>query len=277
MSKPKKLLGVAVAALLATGAAAALVPTSAEAVVTNVGSCSGLIGIGAAKSTTINPVTTKSFGLTDVDNRDISIKVKGMDPDETKPVSPDMGDCTFASGLSTPDSSKKPVITGYSGTHQVVKWSSKLFSPELDCDTTDTTDATEWPANGKLDITFADLNTAGKNQKLSAYVTIDGFTDPDDDPETPSDVVELHGLVIKGVAAGADVSGEVYFEPVFKDKTQTAFTPVYFGYQFDLSAGLGCTTPTQGDAEISAIQIGDGTSPLLSLPASGISFSIGQP
>ena len=253
---------VALAGGLVAGTVAIAAP-DAKAVVTNVGSCSGTKQLGAAKSTTL------LSGLTDVDNQDVSIGTKGIDPTVLKGTN--LGTCTFAAGLSTPDAAKPPV-KGYNGTKTITKMGTKLFSPEADCNTNDTGDLTEWPLNGTIGITFSDLTGAGKNQALSAAVAIVGFTDPDNDPLTPSDVVSFRGFVTKGVAAGADVAGDVYFDPAVKDKLQTTNIP-HFGYSFDIGNALGCGGA--GPANITAFVNGDGTSLLLALPASGVSFSIG--
>lgn len=274
MRKSSKFLGAAVSAVMLTGVFAAIAP-SAHAVVTNVGSCSGMKGIGGLKSTSINPDTGKPYGITDVDNKDVAVSVKGVDPTTNKGTS--FGSCVYAGGLSTPDG-QKPPAKGYSGTKAIAKWSAKLFSPEADCNTLDTGDLTEWPINGSFGLAYD-----GGLNKQSIAVTVDGFTDPDNDPETPSDVVHGRGLVTKGVAAGADMKFEVYFEPAYKLKGSTL---PYFDYGFDLGAAVGCTDPTDGGADpgntvvnanITTVVIGDGTSLLLGLPAAGLSFTIGTP
>lgn len=281
MRKSSKFLGAAVSAVMLTGVFAAVAP-SADAVVTNVASCSGMKGLGALKSSTINTTTGKPYGITDVNNMDVSVGVKGIDPTVNKGTN--YGSCNYASGLSTPDG-QKPVNKGYSGNKAITKWSSKLFSPEADCNTVDTTDLTEWPINGSFSLQYDTNPVTLKANKQTVNVTVDGFTDPDNDPNSPSDVVEGRGLVTKGVAAGADSTFEVYFEPVLQDKLQTTNTP-HFGYNFDLAAAVGCTDPTAGgadpsntniDANITSVVIGQGTSLLLGLPAAGISFTIGTP
>ena len=266
MSVIKKTLGVTfIGGLMVTGIGFAA--PSSQAVVTAVGNCQNLLAIGGAKS------TIPLQGITDSNNRDVSIGGKGVDPAVNKGTN--LGSCSFASGLSTPDGAKPPV-KGYSGTKSVIKWGTKLFSPEADCDQTDTTDLTEWPLNGTLSATFADLNGGGKNNGFSAAITITGFSDPDSNPATASDVVEFRGLVTKGVAAGADVNGQSEFDPIVKDKLQLTATP-YFGYSFDVLAAIGCTTPTQGDANVTSFMNGSvgGVSQLLGLPVSGVNLTIG--
>jgi hypothetical protein len=265
----KRAISVVAAGGLMLGGLVALAPV-AGATVTPVGGCGGLRALGTAKS------TTPGKGITDADNRDVSIASKGVDPNVNKGTN--LGACLFAGGLSTPDSSIPPV-KGYSGGKSITKWSTKLFSPEADCNTADTTDLTEWPIAGALSIGFSDLNAQAKANSLSAEISVTGFTDPDNDPATPSDVVKFHGIVIKGVAAGADVAGETEFDPTIKDKTQLTNNP-YFGYNYDLAGALGCTTPAIDDANILSFNNGDdgaGNSQLLALPVAGISFSIGTP
>jgi hypothetical protein len=254
-------------ALVLAGSMLAFAAPAAHAAVLSVGGCDNLLALGTAKSTTVGD------GITDKDNQDVSIATKGVGtPSKTDPL----GTCSFASGLSTPNAAKPPV-KGFSGTKHVAKWGTKLFSPESDCNTSDTGDLTEWPLNGSLSITFSDLTAALKPEALTAQVTVDGFTDPDNNPGTPGDVVSFHGLVIKGDAAGADVSGETEFDPTVKDKTQTTNTP-YVGYQYDLGNAGGCADATPANANITAFNNGSvgGQSQLLGLPVSGLDFTIGS-
>ncbi len=262
----KKALGLtAVGGLIVAGIGFSA--PSSHATVLTAGQCSNLLAIGSAKSTTVGD------GVTDKDNQDVSIGSKGVDPNTNKGTT--LGNCTFNSGLSTPDGAKPPV-KGYNGTKAVIKWGTKLFSPEADCNTADTTDNTEWPINGTLSATFADLNGGGKNNGFTAAITITGFSDPDNNPATPSDVVDFRGLVIKGVAAGADVGGQSEFDPIVKDKTQTGATP-YFGYQFNVGAAVGCADATPANANILSFMNGSvgGVSQLLGLPVSGVTMTIG--
>jgi hypothetical protein len=284
--KTRLLAGVS--ALAVAGGIVAFAAPSANAAVVSVGGCSGTIASGGAKSSTIDPNTGKGYGITDADNRDVTVSIKGLDPTVNKGTN--LGTCLFSGGLSTPDSGK-PIVKGFSGARTIIKWGGKLYSPELDCNTKDgedgpqTNDLTEWPANGAFKMTFGGaLNNAGKNQSNAIQLVIDGFDDPDNDPNTPSDVVEGHGLVTKGVAAGADVSFQSFFDPIFKDKTQVTATP-YFGYNWDINAAIGCTddndngiTPgSENNASIITILAGDNGTSLLGQSASGFQFSIGTP
>ncbi len=280
MSIKTRLIGGASALAIAGGMlAAAAAP--AGAVVTTIGTCNSLKALGSAKSSTINPATLKPYGIADIDNIDGTISSKGVDRTTNKGT--DLGGCFFVTGEGVPDSGKPVGLWGPGlgplGRHNITKWSTKLFSREFDCDTTDTGDTTEWAPSGALSFTFSDQNNLLKGNAITAQVTVDGFTDPDNDPGTPSDVVELHGIVSKGAALGADVTGETEFDPTVKDTSQTTAVP-YFGYQFDLLGALGCTTATQGDANILTFVNGDngaGASELLGLPVAGITFTKGTP
>jgi hypothetical protein len=269
--KTRLLAGASTLAI--AGGMIAFAAPAANATVTSVGGCSGTRLIGKAKSSTINPATGKPYGISDNDNQDATISLKGVDPSLNK--GPNLGACVFATGLSTPDSSK-PVVKGYSGGHSIYKFSGKLYSPEIDCNTADTGDLTEWPASGSFKMKFADLTTAGKNQQTAIQLVVDGFADHDMDPMTPSDIVEGHGIVTKGVAAGADVAFESIFDPIAKDKTQTTATP-YFGYNYDVAAAVGCTDATPDNADILLLAGGDSGTSLLGDTASGFTFTVGQP
>ena len=279
MSIRNRLIGGISAVTLAGGMLAVAAPV-AHAAVTPVGTCTDLLAQGKAKSATINPATGKAYGVSDNDDQDVAIATKGVDPNTLKGT--DLGSCSFDAGLSTPDSSK-PAAKGYSGSHDLVKWGTKLYSVESDCNTADTGDTSEWPLAGALTMKFADLTTAGKNQQLNGAIVVDGFTDPDNDPLTPSDVVSFHGLVTKGVALGADISGETEFDPIVKDKTVTypgGENPgAYYSYQFDLGGALGCADAIPDNANVVQFQNGSvgGVSQLLGLPVAGISFSVGTP
>jgi hypothetical protein len=277
LSIKTKLIGGTSALVFAGGMMAAAAAAPASAAVVTVGTCNNLIALGTAKSTTINPGTGKAYGIADVDNIDGAIGSKGVDRDTLKGT--DLGHCNFVGGQGVPDNNTKPTTLMPAGNQSILKWGTKLFSREFDCDTTDTGDTTEWAPSGALSFTFTSLNSLGKNRALTAAVTVDGFTDPDNNPGTPSDVVELHGIVSKGIALGADVSGSTEFDPTVKDKTATyPGSGAYFGYNFDLLGAIGCTTATQGDANILTFNNGDngaGQSQLLGLPVAGITFSKG--
>jgi hypothetical protein len=286
LSIKTKLIGGASALAIAGGMLAFAAP-AANAAVTQIGSCQNLLALGSAKSTTINPASGKPYGITDGDNRDGALSAKGVDPTTLK--GPNLGSCNFpvnvAQGVPNSD---KPVGVWPNGSKSIVKWGTKLFSREFDCNIVDTSDTTEWSPSGTLSFTFTGTEpTSLKAPALTAQVTVDGFTDPDSNPATPSDVVGFHGLVIKGAALGSDVNGETEFDPTVKDKT-AVYPPVpgdpnnggYFGYKFDLGGALGCQDGPAGPfgpANILLFNNGSvgGQSQLLNAPVAGITFTKG--
>jgi hypothetical protein len=284
LSIKTKLIG-GTSALVLAGSMMAFAGPPAGAAVTTIGTCKNLLALGTAKSTTINPVTSKAYGITDRDNLDGALAAKGVDPTTNKGTV--LGSCSFVAGQGVPDAGK-PVGLFAGGTHTITKWSTKLFSREFDCNTTDVTDNTEWSPSGALSLTFADtanVNAVPKPNAITAQVTVDGFTDPDNNPATPSDVVAFHGIVTKGAALGSDVNGETEFDPTVVDKTQTSMpgpytgsvNPPYAGYQYDLANGLACQDATANNANILTYMngsVGD-HSQLLLTPLSGITFTKG--
>ncbi len=282
MSIKTKLIG-GVSALALAGGLIAVAAPAANAAVTTIGTCQNLLAQGTAKSSTINPATGKAYGIADVDNIDGSIGAKGVDPNTLKGTN--LGTCSFPSNATNGvPNANKPVGTWTSGTKSVIKWSTKLYSREFDCNTQDGAagplpeDKTEWSPSGALSISFSELTTAGKPVSILAAITVDGFTDPDSNPATPSDVVAFHGLVSKGAALGADVAGETEFDPTVKDKAAVyPGTGAYFGYSFDLLGALGCADTTPNNANITTFNNGSvgGNSQLLALPVAGITFTKG--
>jgi len=291
LSIKTKLIAGAGSLTLAAGALAFAAPAANAAVVT-IGTCQNLLAQGTAKSSAINPDTGKAFGITDGDNRDGAVGAKGVDPNTLKGTT--LGSCSFPSNVTqgVPDAGK-PVGVWPSGTHTVTKWGTKLYSREFDCNTADgengpeTWDKTEWPLAGTISLTFQDTNNTLKANAISASVIVDGFKDPNPNnaptPADLSDVVQFHGLVTKGAALGADVSGETEFDPTIKDKA--AVYPgggAYFGYSFDIGGAVGCTdgvggSPAKATANILTFNNGSvgGVSQLLGIPVSGITFTKG--
>lgn len=228
----KGLIGLAAAAAAISGLAIGTAP-KADAVPTNHGSCSGLVGLGK-----ISPSLANFNQAVTVSNKGVPATVGGTN----------FGSCTFSS----------PVTGGGA----VTKWGSKLTSPAADC--ISDTDATEYPLSGKLSAAFAAT-------KLDSYVA----TTKINPSGAGADTVGVSGIVTKGDAVGTFVNGEIYFDPIVKDKLQTAYAP-YPGYNYDLGNAIGCQDPSGATpAAITGIIIGDGTSPLLGSVATGLSFTSG--
>jgi hypothetical protein len=108
-----------------------------------------------------------------------------------------------------------------------------------------------------------------KPYQIQAQVSVLGF-----DPVQP-DVMNLSGLVLKGAAAGANVSGSLWQNAVTDTDGPTGYNT---GYELDVAAGLNCANGTPSDASISAVLIGGGagsSTSLLGSTASGVMFTLG--
>lgn len=136
---------------------------------------------------------------------------------------------------------------------------------------------------GKFSYTFSDLT------KSDAYVRVQGF---DRDGAT---IIWLTGIVSKGEFVGSTIGGNVWFNPVQKDKTATtyfdqavpittsplnntiSYAPGYAGGGV-LAGGaadlaLGCLTGAPMGAGIQYVAIGGGsTDPLLGMVSDGVRF-----
>jgi hypothetical protein len=131
------------------------------------------------------------------------------------------------------------------------------------------TDPTQYPANGKLKLSYA-----AKTLSTQAYVRIAGFN-----PVPGPDVIVITGIVTKGGGVGATLTGEVFFDPVIKALVNgeggptPGSTPVLKGqYYFDNSQIVAACGPG-GGAPIGLVYGGDGVS-LLGSPAGGISLDL---
>jgi len=149
----------------------------------------------------------------------------------------------------------------------------------------DATKDNSYPLHGKITWTFNetynDLITAlPKPYKMQAALQVLGFST---NPLTP-DVIDVGGIVLSGVNAGAMVSGGVWFDPVAKTGGATGYNT---GYEVDLSAAVGCqddtdlgpTNPLQlNDANIATVLSGGGpaTLSLLGSATPGLQFDVGN-
>ena len=136
---------------------------------------------------------------------------------------------------------------------------------------------------GKFSYAFSDLT------KSDAYIRVQGF---DRDGAT---IIWLTGIVTKGEFVGSTIGGNVWFNPVNKDKTATTYfdqaTPITTsplnntisyapGYAGGgvlaggaADAALGCLTGAAMGAGIQNVAIGGGsTDPLLGMISDGVRF-----
>ena len=145
---------------------------------------------------------------------------------------------------------------------------------------------------GKFSYTFSDLT------KSDAYIRVQGFDSGADqvgalDKLSTAVVIWLTGIVAKGEFVGATVGGNVWFNPVNKDKSATTYfdsaTPIttsLMGNTISYAPGyaggtggagftaLGCTdVAINMGAGIQYVAIGAGsTSPLLGAVSDGVHF-----
>ena len=256
---------VALAGGMVAGAFAVAQPSESDAAPTTVGACSGTRSIATAKSTFIWPADGKNAGVTDQDDKDVTVSAKG-----THAVGGTVGTVGGSCGFLQEIAADKGLTKLPAGTRTVTKWGSKTVSPETDCQSD--TDATEWPLSGKLSYTYSDLT------KTDAYVTT---ATPSGGP---ADVVVLTGIITKGVGIGARIDSAVAYTPIIKDKLQTndwdgvggsalGSGDAIQGYAVDLGNAVGCQDATPANANLRGIMLtSEASSPLLgsAVPAGSI-------
>ncbi len=243
MRLTNRLLGAASALLLTGGMVAVALP--ATAAVTPVGSCDSSLNL---------------------------LKLKPPLGDQTAPLS--------VSGGLAKDQTTKAAIAGtcsgttYGSTLHVISQAVKL-SGAASCangataQAADATAANAYPLNGKLTDKFSEI-IAGKNAQIASYISALGFN-----PGGP-DLLDVGGIVTKGVDVGAQVSGTIWEDPVMKTGGATGYNT---GYELDLTDALGCADGTPNNATIAIVLSGGGGSTATSLlgsSAPGVSFSFGE-
>ena len=192
-------------------------------------------------------------GLSNV-NQAATVSTKGV-----LNVGGTLGSCTYS----------HPLLG--TGTKQMTKWSSKSASPAIDCIAD--VDPSEYPSSGKSSTTFDDLT------KTDSYVAGQGT-------KAGTQAVQvLSGIVIKGAAAGAFLSQEVWTVPVVKDTAQLLdwngtpdiFGPLYPKVSIDLANGAACIDNTGATAgTITGLLVGTGQSPIYAGDfANGTTLTIG--
>ena len=136
--------------------------------------------------------------------------------------------------------------------------------------------ATRFALTGKQVVTMSQVDGLLLPWQIQGYLTIKGFAG--------LDVIAVTGLIVKGPSVGATVSGTLYFDPVSLLGPTSPAGPAlpvglrpagYTGYGLDIVTGnpIGCTDGIAGNAAISQIQVGDGTSLLGTTGVTGLSFA----
>jgi hypothetical protein len=278
--KGKMLAGAS--ALAMAGGLIGIAAPAAHAVVTNAGTCENSVSL--VKITT----PTKGVGLGD-QTRD-NVKAAGaLAKDQTsKLVVQGGGTC---SGV-TPHGDKhipfpptgNNVVTGLTAKAQATVITGNASCAQGNDVPNDATAANAYTLHGKVTWTFnqtyTDLITlAVKPYKMQAMISVLGFN-----PTPPGDSIDIGGIVLSGVNAGASVSGGVWFDPVIKTGGASGYNT---GYELDLASAAGCAddpaSPTPpgsalDDANIGIVLSGSGaaTPSLLGTVRPGFSFDFGE-
>jgi len=147
----------------------------------------------------------------------------------------------------------------------------------------DATAATAYPLNGKVTYTMVQTDPATtKPYVIQNYVSLLGFnTDPGHNGGLGGDVVDVGGIVIKGVGVGATTVGTIWEDPVAKlAKTDPAQPGAYnTGYALDLAGAAGCADATPNNANITLVLSGGGgasSTSLLGDTGGGVNFSFSE-
>jgi hypothetical protein len=145
----------------------------------------------------------------------------------------------------------------------------------------DATADNAYPLHGKITWTFNETYTdlitaAAKPYKMQAMVSFLGFS------PTIQDVVDVGGIVLSGVNAGAVVSGQVWYDAVAKTGGASGYNT---GYELDLLGSAKCEDDPAGppgaalnNANILQVLAGGGASTpsLLGSVTPGLSFDFGE-
>jgi hypothetical protein len=283
--KIRILAGTAVLAL-ATGLAAlpagAAAPTATNAYdrgsMADRGTCTGL-AIGTYAN------VAKTAGLT-ATNQQIAFSGKGVASAsaDALAVPAVFGACSLQQRLGVTGT---PVNFGGINyvNKTVTKFGLKLASASVDCyDGDNESDSAERPLTGKISWTFSD------GLKMEGYVRTQG----QDRGTAKLDLTWYTGIVAKGEAVGSTIGGNVWVNPIIKDKPATAYfaaggtysgtsfldaTPetrdsVAPGYGYSPSKaivdGVSCQTGTDNGGSVSLGLLGAGfTSPSLDTTSAG--------
>jgi hypothetical protein len=264
-----KVLAGAGALAMASGLIGVAAP-AAHAVVTHVGDCNGSVALVKLAG------VTKGTGLGD---QTAQVKITGNVAKDQTLKTPVNGGGT-CNGVIRPGDLHVPngptgALTAKSEAISFLGNASCANGPTAVA--ADATAALAYPANGKITWTFnqtyVDMISLGiKPYKMQADVALLGF-----DPVLP-DVVNVGGIVLSGVNAGATVSGHIWEDPVALTHGATGYNT---GYELDLATAAGCADGIAGNANILIVLSGGGGASAVSLLGSNLpnslSFDFGQP
>jgi hypothetical protein len=268
--------------LVVAGSMMAAAAPSAHAAVTNVGTCQGSVSLVKLSS----PV--KGVGLTDSTQR--GIKATGaLAKDQTSKTAIAgtcsgvyrAGDTHVPSGPVGGGNTVLSTLTPKAQATALLGNATCAQAPEVDPNANDA-----YPLNGKVTWTFletyTDLITAApKPFKMQADVALLGIAQHGDG----ADVVEVGGIVLSGVNAGAALAtfathgafkSSIWEDPVAKTGGASGYNT---GYELDLGPAVGCVDGNPNTANILQVLTGGGgasATSLLGSSANGLLFAFGE-
>ncbi len=139
----------------------------------------------------------------------------------------------------------------------------------------DPNSAAAWPLNGKITFTMTQTYTdmvklTVKPYQIQADISLLGTG------SGGPDTVDVGGIVLKGLGAGAIVKGDLWQDPVTLTGGNTGYNT---GYTLDLVGAAGCADATPGNASITNTMFGGGSASSASLigsVANGLEFTLGE-
>jgi hypothetical protein len=268
--KLKSKLVAGASTLVMAGGMIGIGAPAAHAVVTHVGDCGGSVALVKLAG------TVKGQGLTD---QTTQVKITGnVAKDQTsKGVVNGGGNCNGVirpGDLHVPNG---PTPTLHAKAEAISFLGNVSCANGATAVAADATAANAYPANGKItwtfDTTYNDLLTGlPKPWKMQAAVALLGFN-----PAPGPDVVDVGGIVLSGVNAGATVSGSIWEDPVALTHGATGYNT---GYELDLGTAAGCADGTPNNANILIVLSGGGGASATSLLGSNLpnslSFDFGE-
>jgi hypothetical protein len=278
--KSKLLAGASTLAVAGSMMAAAA--PSAHAAVTNVGVCQGSVSLVKLSS------PTKGVGLTDSTQR--GIKVSGALAKDQTSKTAIAGNCSgvYRAGdlhvPTTPTGGGNLVLNTLTPKAQATALLGNATcaqAPEVDPNANDA-----YPLNGKITWTFTqtytDQITLGiKPYKMQADIALLGIAQHGNG----ADVVDVGGIVLSGVNAGASLAtfathgafaSTIWEDPVAKTGGASGYNT---GYELDLGPAVGCVDGNPNTANILQVLTGGGAASansLLGSSANGLLFAFGE-
>jgi hypothetical protein len=254
----------AVSTLALAGGMVAIAAPAANATPTVIGGCQGQVGLA-----TLTPA------IGDQTQLNVVIKTKLLKDVTTKTAI--SGDCSSASRPGDAINPAGGLVSPLTPKAMAASLIGNTGCAQGAAIPVDATAAAAWSPSGKITVTMTQTNALAKPWQIQADISFLGS-----DPSQPTgDVIDVGGIVLKGAAFGAAVSGSIWQAPAtLLPKGDPGQPGVYnTGYGLDLVSALGCADATPGNATIGTTLFGGGgssaNSPLGSV-AQGLIFSLGQ-